>query len=274
MSPADYVRLADALLPAVLAAGRIEMRYYTGVVTIEHKADNSPVTAADREAEAVLVEALARVEPLIPVIAEEASAAGRQPVVGETFFLVDPLDGTREFIAKRGEFTVNIGMIAKGEPVFGIVFAPALSRLFATLGPSLAVAAEVAADSSASSFADLHARTITARAADPARLVAVASRSHRMPETDAYLARFQVADYKPAGSSLKFCLLAEGAADLYPRHGTTAEWDTAAGHAILAAAGGHVLTMDGAPLRYGKAGDKFLNPHFVAWGRDIVEPGS
>lgn len=273
MSPDDCARLADALLPAVLKAGRIEMAYYNDGVEVEHKADSSPVTAADREAEAVLVEALGKAAPGIPVIAEEASAAGHRPAIGDTFFLVDPLDGTREFIAKRGEFTINIGLIEKGEPVFGIVYAPALARLFATLGPAHSVAAEVPPPATAARFAELGVRRIFAREADPTRLVAVASRSHRAPETDAYLARFKVADYKPAGSSLKFCLLAEGAADVYPRHGTTAEWDTAAGHAVLAAAGGHVLTMVGQPLRYGKVERMFLNPHFVAWGRRVVRPG-
>jgi len=271
MSPEDYAQLADALLPAVLAAGRVELTYFKGGVAVEHKADASPVTAADREAETLLLAAIAQSCPGTPIVAEEASAAAGLPAAAsERFFLVDPLDGTREFVAGRAEFTVNIGLVEHGAPVFGIVYAPALGKLYATLGPGHAVAADVQPEAAARSFGDVGAHRIEAREPDEQRLIAMASRSHRAAATDRYLAGFNVAQYRQAGSSLKFCVLAEGGADIYPRHGTTSEWDTAAGHAVLLAAGGHVTTFDGNPLVYGKAAERFLNPHFVAWGRRIL----
>lgn len=267
MAAFDLAPLADALLPAVLAAGRIQMQYYRAGVAIERKADNSPVTEADRRSEAVLVAALAEAMPGIPVVAEEAASAGQLPSIARTFFLVDPLDGTREFIQQRGEFTINIGLIEDGAPTFGIVYAPALSELYLTVGRQDVVAARVATDSPARTVSDTGGRKVSSRTPDPQALVAVASRSHLTRETQDWLARFHIASYRQAGSSLKFCLVAAGEADVYPRHGETCEWDTAAGHAVLAAAGGQVTRFDGTPLRYGKAEQKFLNPHFVAWGR-------
>jgi 3'(2'), 5'-bisphosphate nucleotidase len=177
-------------------------------------------------------------------------------------------------VAGRGEFTINVAMIEGGRPVLGIVYAPALGKLYAALGAGCAVTADVAVDSPARRIAELSPRPIAAREPRPDALVAVVSRSHGTEATNAYLARFRLAGSRSAGSSLKFCLIAEGGADVYPRHGTTSEWDTAAGHAVLEAAGGSVLTLDGAPLRYGKAAAGFLNPHFVAWGRRVVEPGA
>ena len=266
MSRFDHEQLADRLLPAVLEAGAIEMRYFREGVATETKADSSPVTAADREAEVVLLAALAQAAADIPVIAEERVSQGIVPAVGDAFFLVDPLDGTREFINQRGEFTVNVALIERGQPVFGIVYAPALSELYVTLGPDRAVFARALPGGASTHLAALGSMDIRTRKPDPAALTAVASRSHLTPETDQFLARYQVADRRNAGSSLKFCLLARGEADLYPRLGPTMEWDTAAGHAVLAAAGGCVTTPEGAPLRYGKAADGFRNPHFVAWG--------
>lgn len=267
MASIDQLDLAQSLLGAVLAAGRIEMAYFHAGVAVETKADRTPVTAADREAEAVIVSALARVAPGVPVVAEEAVAAGVMPVIGERFFLVDPLDGTREFIAGRLEFTVNIGLIDKGRPVFGLVYAPAVSRLFVTLAPDLAVEITIAPDSGATSLDGLDRQRLATRQPDESALTAIASRSHMSKETESFLARYNIRERKTAGSSLKFCLVAKGEADLYPRFGPTCEWDTAAGDAILVAAGGIVNGLDGAPLPYGKTDRWLLNPPYVAWGR-------
>lgn len=265
MSAVDHEQLAHALLPAVLEAGAIEMRYYRQGVAVETKADDSPVTAADREAEVVLEAALAQAAPGIPVIAEEAVSAGRLPSVGRTFFLVDPLDGTREFISGRGEFTVNVALIHDRRPVFGIVYAPAVSELYATLGQTRAALARVAPDvEPEAAWRALAA--IRTRTPDTAALTAVASRSHLTPETDTFLARYRIADRCNSGSSLKFCVLARGGADIYPRLAPTMEWDTAAGHAVLAAAGGSVTSPEGGSFFYGKTENGFLNPPFVAWG--------
>ena len=266
MTPSECERLARALLPSVLEAGAIEMRYYRSGVAIERKADASPVTAADREAEVVLLAALAHIAPGVPVIAEEAVGRGTVPPIADAFFLVDPLDGTREFINQRDEFTVNVALVQGGKPVFGIVFAPALGDLCVTLGLARAGHARVAATTPASALGAVEFADIRTRRPDRAALVAVASLAHGATEADRFLAPYRVSARRNAGSSLKFCLLARGQADIYPRIGPTMEWDTAAGHAILAAAGGSVTELDGAPFIYGKADKGFLNPGFVAWG--------
>jgi len=255
---------ADALLMPLAGlareAGAAVMAVYASDFSVRGKSDASPVTAADEQAEAIILAGLARLAPGIPVVAEEAAAAGHVPdIAGGTFFLVDPLDGTREFVSRNGEFTVNIALIARGAPVLGVVFAPAVGgaagRLFAgAVGHGAWVE-------------DAQGRRPIACRAEPAEgLTVVASRSHGdAAALDAFLAGRRVARLANAGSSLKLCLIAEGAADLYPRHGRTMEWDIAAGHAVLAAAGGQVWTIDdGAPLGYGKPG--FENPHFVAAG--------
>ncbi len=266
MSVIDHKQLAAALLPAVLAAGAIEMRYYRAGVAVEAKADESPVTAADREAEAILVAAIAAASPGVPIVAEEAVAAGRLPALGAAFFLVDPLDGTREFIAQRGEFTVNIALIQDRLPAFGIVYAPASEELYVTLAPDAAAMARVAPRDASISLDDMGLAPIRTRAPDPAGLVALVSRSHATPGTEDFLARFTITSRTSAGSSLKFCCIARGAADIYPRVGPTMAWDTAAGHAVLSAAGGSVTTLDGQPLRYGTSAATLRNPDFVAWG--------
>ena len=266
MNTIDHMRLAAALVPPVLAAGAIEMRHYRSGVTVESKADQSPVTIADREAEAVLVAALTAAMPTIPIIAEEAVAAGRMPAIGPEFLLVDPLDGTREFIEQRGEFTVNIALVQQGVPVFGIVYAPATEELYVTLAPDRAVMTKVAPREGPVSIGDLDLAPIRTRRPDPSALVALASRSHSNAETETFLGRYRIAQRTNAGSSLKFCAIARGDADIYPRLGPTMEWDTAAGHAVLLAAGGAVTTLDGAPLRYGNTATGLRNPHFVAWG--------
>ncbi len=267
----DHARLVADLLPAVLEAGAVEMAYYSGGVTVETKADESPVTAADKEAEAILVAALERAAPGIPVVAEEAVAEGRLPDPGARFFLVDPLDGTREFINRRDEFTINIALVEAGVPCFGIVYVPALGDLYVTLSDRAAAMARVAPVRPAPVAPQIDFQPIGVRVPDRAALIAVASRSHASPETATYLDRFAIAARRDAGSSLKFCLIARGEADIYPRLGPTMAWDTAAGHAVLRAAGGCVTDIDNRPLTYGQSAgatplDRLRNPHFVAWG--------
>ncbi|WP_142847389.1 3'(2'),5'-bisphosphate nucleotidase CysQ [Telmatospirillum sp. J64-1] len=236
-------------------AGDEIMEIYAQDFSVERKGDDSPVTEADQRAEAVILAGLAELAPDIPAVAEEAMAAGARPdISGGRFWLVDPLDGTKEFISRNGEFTVNIALIEQGRPVLGVVFAPALGRLFA--GANGAAFAEDGQGR----------RGISVRAVPPEGLTVVGSRSHGDPQAmERFLAGRPVARQVAAGSSLKFCLLAAGEADLYPRFGPTMEWDTAAGHAVLAAAGGTVVELGGAPLLYGK--DGFRNPHFVACGK-------
>ena len=259
--------LLEALLPVVLAAGRIEMNYFDAGVEVQTKADATPVTVADHEAEVVLVDGLHKVAPGVPVIAEESVAAGKIPETGNEFFLVDPLDGTRAFIANKPDFTINIGLVRDNQPIFGIIYAPALGKFFATLSPEDAVEADIAPDSQGERLSDYTFRPLLARDPDPNALVAFTSRSHAAHDTDEFLNRLPITETKKASSSLKFCLIARGDADLYARLGQTSEWDTAAGQAILTAAGGSVTTLDGAPLAYGKRSEGYINPHFVAWAR-------
>jgi 3'(2'), 5'-bisphosphate nucleotidase len=245
-------------------AGEILLRHYAAEeVATRRKEDHSPVTDADEEAEAFILRELGRWAPGVPAIAEEEVAGGRITVIGRHFFLVDPLDGTKEFLNRNGEFTVNIGEILDGRPARGVVFAPAKNRLF--LGEDASGAFELVTEPGvAPDFGRF--RTIEARRAPDDGLVAVASRSHRDQKTEEYLAGFPVKEFVSAGSSLKFCLVAAGEADIYPRLGRTMEWDTAAGHAVLSAAGGSVLTIDGRPFVYGKTEEGFANPFFVARG--------
>ncbi|MCB1929070.1 MAG: 3'(2'),5'-bisphosphate nucleotidase CysQ [Rhodocyclaceae bacterium] len=250
----DLQLLLDELIPVVRAAGDVVMSVYATDFAVRGKDDASPVTEADERAEALIVPALARILPDVPVVAEEAAAAGQVPEIGARFWLVDPLDGTKEFINRNGEFTVNIALIEAGEPVLGVVLAPALGRLYAGARDLGAFVED----------AEGH-RPIRVREAPDAGLTVVASRSHGDAEA---LARFlegrRVAETRNAGSSLKICLVASGEADVYPRLGRTMEWDIAAGHAVLAAAGGRLVALDGSSLNYGKPG--FDNPHFSAWG--------
>jgi 3'(2'), 5'-bisphosphate nucleotidase len=260
------IDLVWRLLPSVLEAGALEMRYYREGVAVQEKADASPVTLADQEAEEVLLAALAREAPGIPVVAEESVAAGRIPTVGSRFFLVDPLDGTKEFINKRDEFTVNVALVEDGVPVLGIVYVPALADLYVTLGRTSAARARLAPDARPASLDACGLQRISVRSPDMNGLVAVASRSHMTPETEAFLSGYRIAQRRDSGSSLKFCAVARGEADIYPRLAPTMEWDTAAGDAVLRAAGGCVTAPDGSPFRYGKADAGFRNGHFVAWG--------
>jgi 3'(2'), 5'-bisphosphate nucleotidase len=254
--------LLEALVAAAIEAGRAACAIYRSDFEVLTKQDQSPVTAADHAAEAVILAHLAKAAPGTPVVAEEQVAAGHVPATAAEFFLVDPVDGTKEFIQKRGDFTVNIALVRDGVTQLGVVYAPAKSQLFA--GDAAAGKAFRSAqspdDPTQAPRTPMHTREPPANG-----LTVVASRSHRTPETDTWLAKVRVADLVSVGSSLKFCLLAAGEADLYPRLGPTMEWDTAAGHAVLVAAGGAVVNLDGSPLRYGKPG--FRNPHFIAMAR-------
>jgi 3'(2'),5'-bisphosphate nucleotidase len=248
---------------AALAAGRAITAIEKRGFQVAEKADSSPVTEADARAEKIILTRLHDIAPEIPVISEEAAVTGLPGKAPRRFFLVDPLDGTREFIAGNGEYTVNIALIDDGRPVMGCVLAPSLGRLFigAGRGQSFVAAAPDLEDEAAEPG---NWRPIKPRKPASDALTALASRSHRDSETESYLARIGVTDTISVGSSLKFCWLAQGKADLYPRFGPTMEWDTAAGQAVLEAAGGCVLTEDGTPLAYGKADAGFRNPPFFA----------
>ena len=264
----EYRTLVEALLPCVLAAGRAEMRHFAAGVDVLTKADTTPVTVADHEAEEIIIRGLASAAPGVPVIAEEEVAAGRVPEVRDVFFLVDPLDGTRAFIKGSREFTINIGLVVDRRPVFGIIYAPALGEFFATVGTHDAIEAKIDPDASGVTLGELDCKKLSGRTPDADGLVAFASRSHAAESTEAFLQRLPIKEKRRASSSLKFCLIARGDADLYARLGQTSEWDTAAGDAILSAAGGCVTTLDGKPLTYGKRADGYANPHFVAWVRE------
>ena len=235
-------------------AGPIVMRHYEAGAQARVKADRSPVTDADEEAEKLILAELAAEFPNVPVIAEEEAAAGRIAHVGAHFFLVDPVDGTKEFIKRTGEFTVNIGEVVDGAPVAGVVFAPAIGRLF--VGAMGEGAFEVSGGA---------AKPIAARKPPEGGMIAVSSKSHPDAQTVALLGSLNIKGHINAGSSLKFCLVAAGEADIYPRAGRTMEWDTAAGDAVLRAAGGDVSNWDYTPFTYGKSG--FENGPFIARGR-------
>ena len=241
---ADLARRAGAAIEAVRASAD------WGITA---KGDESPVTRADAAAEAVICEGLRAIAPGWPVVAEEAVAAGALPPVDRHFILVDPLDGTREFIAGNADYTVNIACIVDGAPVVGVVYLPARDTLYA--GDAEGVWREDGTER-------LREAIATRQASEP--LTVLASRSHGTPETDAFLAALPRHECVQAGSSLKFARLAEGTADLYPRFGPTMGWDTAAGHAVLIAAGGCVVTCDGAPLTYAASADGLRNPNFLA----------
>ena len=259
-------RAVNAVLePLALAAGRRIMEICDRGFAAEQKSDCSPVTEADRDAEAIILKGLRENFPDIPVVAEEEAAEGHAPdSVGSVFFLVDPLDGTREFVSGNGDFTVNIALVRDGTPAIGVVYAPARRELYSGY-PGSASMIRTDAD-----HGPLDRRAIVVRDGC-APLTVVASRSHNTPDTDAFIGRYEPARRVSVGSSLKFCLLACGEADLYPRLGRTMQWDTAAGDAVLRAAGGMTRTLDGKPFRYGVGtaeGDApFANPHFVAEGR-------
>ncbi|GGH13460.1 3'(2'),5'-bisphosphate nucleotidase CysQ [Alsobacter metallidurans] len=269
-APLDLFALAEALGAIAVSAGPAIMEHYCRC-SHATKSDGSPVTAADLAAEAVILPALSRLMPDTPILSEEQASSGNVPRCGQDFLLVDPLDGTREFIDRNGEFTVNIGLIAAGRPVAGAVYQPAKGVLWIGGGGRAQV---MAVAPGASMPAEEQRREIRARSAPGQGEVALVSRSHLDPDTKAFLATRPCASTLTAGSALKFCMLAQGDGDVYPRFSPTMEWDTAAGHAVLAAAGGDVLAPDGGPLRYGKAEDGFRNGAFVAWGRRLQPDAS
>ncbi|WP_404406100.1 3'(2'),5'-bisphosphate nucleotidase CysQ [Pelagibacterium halotolerans] len=255
----------DAIIELAIKAGAEILRIYGEDFAVTLKDDASPVTEADLRAEAIILEGLGAIAPGIPVVAEESVAAGRVPESAERFFLVDPLDGSKEFVSRNGEFTVNIALVERGIPVLGVVYAPALGQIWWGSEGGGAFHAAVA------NGTVTDARKIACQPCGENGLRVVGSRSHATPELDTYLKTIPVTDFVSVGSSLKFCLVAEGRADLYPRFGRTMEWDTAAGDAILRAAGGRVRTLSDEPLVYGKRDQAdetdFANPFFIADSR-------
>lgn len=249
--------LVQGLIDLAISAGREIMTIYATDFSTKAKQDLTPVTEADEAAEKIILAGLAKLDPATPVISEEAASAGRIPEASARFFLVDPLDGTKEFISRNGEFTVNIAKVVNGRPVAGVVYAPALHRLFWGENGKGAAQGTMAADETIA-WNEIAVRSMPADGA-----TVVASRSHRDAATDDFLKTVQVKSLCSAGSSLKFCLVAAGEADLYPRFGRTMEWDTAAGHAVVSAAGGKVMTVDGEPLTYGKRQRGYDNPGFI-----------
>lgn len=257
----------DALIPVIrrlaLAAGdKIMEIYESDDFEVKVKSDDSPVTAADEAADAIISAGLREAFPEMMLVTEEQAAS--HSTTGDTFLIVDPLDGTKEFIHRRGDFTVNIALVEKGQPTRGVVYAPARGRMFYTLPDGQSVEEEGPFDRDHPG----RTRPIHVSTPDNDALMVVASKSHLTDETRAYIARYRVRDFKSAGSSLKFCLVATGEADLYPRVGRTMEWDTAAGHAVLLGAGGKVVRFDDhTPLTYGKEG--YANPYFIAYAPGV-----
>jgi 3'(2'), 5'-bisphosphate nucleotidase len=254
----DLSALAAALSPVVARAGAAIMRIYEGDFAVHRKEDDSPLTLADLESQRVILESLARLTPGVPVLSEESAQAPWSERQSWTeLWVVDPLDGTREFVKRNGEFTINIALVVEHEPVLGIVAAPAKGIVY---WGARGVGA----------FRDGVPIKISAPAA-PLRVVG--SRSHASPATEAYLQPLEPYESTGIGSSLKFCLVADGSADLYPRFGPTSEWDTAAGQALLEAAGGHVTRLDGHRLRYNLR-PSLINGDFVAYNHAAVLPRS
>lgn len=262
----------DALIPvirqlAIEAGDKIMEIYNSEDFEVKQKSDDSPVTAADEAADALISKGLRAAFPDMKLVTEEQ--ADSHNIKGDTFLIVDPLDGTKEFIHRRGDFTVNIALVEKGVPTRGVVYAPAKERMFYTLADGTTVEETGPFD------ANTRGEVNPIRVADSnnAALMVVASKSHRDQATDDYIGKYNVKDSKSAGSSLKFCLVATGEADIYPRVGRTMEWDTAAGHAVLSGAGGKVVRFDDhSPLIYGK--DGYANPFFIAYapGVELKKP--
>lgn len=253
----------SAMCQMALDAGAVIMQHYRDGVAEEKKADKSPVTQADRDAETLLENALAELAPGIQVIGEEACAEQTPERLDEVFFLLDPLDGTRDFVAKRDNFTVNIGLIYKAYPISGVIYAPVHEKLYFS-GPDCAFQIDIAPDGA---LDIAKAKRLETAPLDPGGLNVIASRSHRDEKTDALIEKLNVKEIIGTASSYKFCLLADGSADFYPRFGRTMEWDTAAGQAIVEAAGGVVTFEDGERFSYGKLERGLDNPSFIAAAR-------
>jgi 3'(2'), 5'-bisphosphate nucleotidase len=255
-------------LASLAEAARVILSTREQGLVVDRKSDDSPVTEADRRAEAILTSAIHNILPGLPVVAEESSAAGSAPEIGTTFFLLDPLDGTRDYCAGRDDFTVNVGLIEDGRPVFGLIYAPAHRELYLTSAPGEAVAASFDCAAPRAALSDLDLQILHVRKGETGRLSALVSRREAGPDFDDRLQKLGVIARTPMSSAIKFGHLARGDVDLYPRFGPTCEWDTAAGQAIVEAAGGAVTALDGSPMIYGKSAAKFLNGPFVARGRN------
>ena len=264
----DYEKLTRVMRRLALEAGDKIMEIYgQDDFDVKSKSDDSPVTAADEAADKIISDGLRAAFPDVLLVTEEQSAT--HSTTGDTFLIVDPLDGTKEFIHRRGDFTVNIALVEGGVPTRGVVYAPAKERMFFTGAGGQSV--EETGDFDKDSVGPMKA--ISVSNPDNSALMVVASKSHRDQATDDYIGKYQVRDMKSAGSSLKFCLIATGEADIYPRVGRTMEWDTAAGHAVLQGAGGCVIRFDDhSALTYGKA--EYANPFFIAYapGVDLKKP--
>ncbi|MEP2029320.1 MAG: 3'(2'),5'-bisphosphate nucleotidase CysQ [Paracoccaceae bacterium] len=259
----DYSDLVPVMRKLALEAGDAIMEIYNSdEFDVKIKSDDSPVTAADEAADAIIAAGLRDIFPEVMLVTEEQAAS--HAAKGHTFLIVDPLDGTKEFINRRGDFTVNIALVEEGIPTRGVVYAPAKDRMFFTLanGQSVEESGAFAKDEIG------ECKPISVSNPDNSDLMVVASKSHRDQATDNYIGKYAVKDMKSAGSSLKFCLIATGEADIYPRVGRTMEWDTAAGHAVLNGAGGAVVRFDDhTPLTYGK--ETFANPFFIAYAPGV-----
>ncbi len=259
----DYTKLTRTLRKLALEAGDVIMEIYNGPdFEVRAKSDDSPVTAADEAADKLIFTGLKAAFPDVAIVTEEQ--ADSHQVQAASFLIVDPLDGTKEFIKRRGDFTVNIALVENGVPTRGVVYAPAKGRLFYTQpdGQTVEETGDFAKDSAGP------VTPLSVSTPDTSALIVVASKSHRDQATDDYINKYAVADSRSAGSSLKFCLVAAGEADLYPRVGRTMEWDTAAGQAVLHGAGGQVVRFDDhTPLTYGKPG--FENPFFIAYAPGV-----
>ena len=258
----DLDEVAEIFAELTVEAAVAVMHVYAGNHHARQKADCSPVCDADERAEAIILAGLAVRLPHIPVVAEEAASRGEKPRCGRAFILVDPVDGTREFLHRNGEFTINIALILDGVPRVGAVYAPAIGRMW--MAGAHAYTFHVEPGALLPPVAER--REIRVRTNPHVGLTALASRSHGDPRTEDFLSRLPIAERRSAGSSIKFCILAEGEADVYPRFGDTMEWDTAAGDAVLRAAGGAVVDECGVALLYGKAERQYRNGPFVAWG--------
>ncbi|MEL6607356.1 MAG: 3'(2'),5'-bisphosphate nucleotidase CysQ [Pseudomonadota bacterium] len=265
----NFEELAQVTRKLAIEAGRAIMEVYDADdFDVKVKSDDSPVTEADEKADALISAGLRAAFPDVALVTEEQADSHGQAV--STFLIVDPLDGTKEFINRRGDFTVNIAYVEDGVPIRGVVYAPAKGRLFYTDASGATVEETGDFDPDAAG----PTTPISVRASDNSALLVVASKSHRSPELEDYIGLYDVADSKAAGSSMKFCLIASGEADLYPRLGRTMEWDTAAADAVLRGAGGSVVRFDDmTPLAYGKPG--FENPYFIAYAPGVdLKPGA
>ena len=262
MNDTDRNELAIAFGAIASEAGQAIMALHSSALKVASKANGSPVSEADTAAELIILDALKRLLPDMPVVAEESFDVAAHTAAPARFLLVDPLDGTREFITGSDEFTVNIALVEKGQPIVGCVYAPALKQIY--IAGTKAFRAEVVPGTALPTPVGM--QKLATASYPSAGLRAMASRSHLDTESEALLKKLPVQSWMAAGSSLKFCMIARGDGDIYPRLAPTMEWDTAAGHAVLTAAGGCVIGRDGSPISYGKSG--FRNNGFVAWGRE------